>query len=108
LLVGVFASACEDPPRVPAREGSASAARPDLTSPTSAEGRAIARATECAKNEHGGVGQWKSALRFDAPTAWSAEGVWYVAFPEVSPKGKPQGLTLVVATDGTCRVAATE
>ncbi len=69
---------------------------------------AIAAAQTCAKTKHGGLGIWKSALRLDSPSATTTSGNWYVVFTETEPKGKPQGLTLIIAADGICTEAAME
>lgn len=90
-----------------------SSASPTTTGSTSTSAsmtreQAIATATACAKKSHGGVGQWKSPLRFEDATASTVSGAWHVVFLELEPKGKPQGLTLIIAANGGCTEAMIE
>lgn len=69
---------------------------------------AIAAAEVRAKTKHDGLGLWRSALRFDSPSATFASGNWQVSFMEMEPKGKPQGLTVIITAEGGCTEAAME
>ncbi|MBK8939640.1 MAG: hypothetical protein IPM79_18975 [Polyangiaceae bacterium] len=117
LCLSLGSSACDAPGAATpsgssppaASEAPAASARPGSSSgPSSARESAIVRATDCATKQHRGLGIWKSPLLFDGPDAWETPSGWMVAFKEKEPKGKPQGLTLILKSDGSCERANVE
>jgi hypothetical protein len=75
--------------------------------PTS-DADAFQSAFRCAKEQFKGLGLWDSPLRFSGVPPQHTERGWVFAFPETEPKGKPQGLSLLIDKTGHCTRMPTE
>ncbi len=60
-------------------------------------------ASKCVK-ERKLRGVWKSELLVDKPQVLKVDEDWSVFFSEKTPKGKPQGITILVTPAGGCRI----
>lgn len=64
---------------------------------------AVEAASKCVK-ERKLRGVWKSELLVDKPQVLKVDDDWSVFFSEKTPKGKPQGITILVTPAGGCHI----